>query len=56
MQGMKRILAAIQIAIIVAIVGFGTWQLFLGNFELAAVSFPFLAVYYVIIVARQRRH
>jgi hypothetical protein len=52
---MKRILAAIQVIIIVLIVGFGTWQLYLGNFELALASFPFLVVYYVFIIASQRR-
>jgi hypothetical protein len=52
---MKRILALIQIIIIILIVGFSTWQLYLGNFELAFVGFPFLIVYYVFIIASQRR-
>lgn len=55
MEEMKRILAVIQLIIIVLIVGFGTWQLYLGNFELAFVSFPFLIVYYLFVIARQRR-
>jgi hypothetical protein len=52
---MKRFLAAIQIAIVIFIVGFSTWQLYLGNFELAMAGFPFLIAYYVFIVALQRR-
>jgi hypothetical protein len=55
MEEMKRILAVIQLIIIVLIVGFGTWQLYLGNFEMAFVSFPFLIVYYLFVIARQRR-
>ena len=52
---MKRILAAIQVIIIILIVGFGTWQLYLGNFELAVASFPFLVAYYVFVIAIRRR-
>ncbi len=52
---MKRILAVIQIIIIVLIVGFSTWQLYLGHFEQAFATLPFLIIYYVFIVARQRR-
>jgi len=53
---MKRILAAIQVAIVIIIVGFATCQLYLGNFELALVAFPFLIAYYVFVVALKRRH
>jgi hypothetical protein len=52
---MKRILALIQIIIIILIVGFGTWQLYMGHFELALASFPFLIIYYVFIVAGRNR-
>jgi hypothetical protein len=52
---MKRILAFIQIIIIILIVGFGTWQLYLGHFDLALASFPFLIIYYVFIVATRNR-
>jgi hypothetical protein len=52
---MKRILAAIQVAIVLAIIVFTTWQLFLGNFEVAMTGFPFLVAYYVFVVALKRR-
>jgi membrane protein implicated in regulation of membrane protease activity len=52
---MKRILAVIQIILIILIVGFGTWQLYLGNFELAFASFPILIIYYVFAISRQHR-
>jgi hypothetical protein len=52
---MKRILAVIQIVVIILIVGFSTWQLFLGKFELAFACLPFLIIYYVFIISRQRR-
>jgi hypothetical protein len=54
-EAMKRILAIIQIIVIILIVGFGTWQLYLGNFEPAFASFPLLIIYYVFIISRQRR-
>ena len=54
-ETMKRLLAVIQIIIIILIIGFSTWQLYLGNFELAVVGFPFLVVYYVFVIAMQRR-
>lgn len=52
---MKRILAVIQVIIIILIVGFGTWQLYLGNIEPALASFPFLIAYYLFVVSIQRR-
>jgi hypothetical protein len=52
---MKRIQAVIQLIVIILIVGFGTWQLYLGHFEQAFATLPFLIIYYVFIVVRQRR-
>jgi len=52
---MKRIQAVIHLIVIILIVGFGTWQLYLGNFEPAFTTLPLLIIYYVFIVARQRR-
>jgi hypothetical protein len=52
---MKRILAIIQIVVIILIVGFSTWQLFLGKFELAFACLPFLLIYYVFIISRKNR-
>lgn len=52
---MKRFLALIQVIFIILVVGFSTWQLFLGNFEQAFAALPLLIIYYVFIVARQRR-
>lgn len=54
-EAMRRILAIIQIIVIILIVGFGTWQLYLGNFEPAFATLPLLIIYYVFVVARQRR-
>lgn len=54
-QVMNRILATIQIIIIILIVVFGTWQLFLGHFELAVASFPLLVIFYLFVTVRQRR-
>ena len=52
---MKRILAAIQFGIVILIVGFATWQLYMGNFELALAGFPILIAYYFLLLAFKRR-
>lgn len=52
---MKRFPAFIQLIVIILIVGFGTWQLYLGNFEPAFATLPLLLIYYVFIISRQRR-
>jgi len=51
----KRFPALIQLIVIILIVGFGTWQLFLGNFEPAFSTLPLLLIYYVFVISRQRR-
>lgn len=43
-----------MILFVLAIVGFGTWQLFLGNLEAAFSSFPFLLITYVFLKVRRR--
>jgi hypothetical protein len=48
-------MATIQIIVIILIVGFGTWQLYLGHFEQALASFPLLIIYYLFVTSRQRR-
>ncbi len=51
---MGRISALILISAVLSIVSFGTWQLFLGNFEAAFSSLPFLlAVYFFVKVSHK---
>jgi hypothetical protein len=50
----KKTATIIQIAIVSLLIIYGTVNLFLGHFEGALVTFPFLLFYYVYIVARQR--
>ncbi len=52
---MKKAATLIQIAIVSFLIIYGTVNLFLGHFEGALVTFPFLLFYYVYIVARQKR-
>jgi len=52
---MRRTAAAVQIAIVLLIVGYGTYHLFLGNFTQSYATLPFLIGYYLLIVAWQRR-
>jgi len=52
---MKKAAAIVQIVIVLFIVGYGTYNLFLGNFEQSMTTLPLLVVYYVFMVARQKR-
>jgi hypothetical protein len=52
---MKKAAAVIQIIFILLIVGYGTYNLFLGNFEQSMVTLPLLIVYYVFVVVRHKR-
>jgi hypothetical protein len=52
---MLKLMAVIQIVIILLIVTFGTYHLFKGNFELAFGTLPFLFAYYLFFAACQRR-
>jgi len=46
---MKKPMAIFIILFALSVIGFGTWQLFLGNLEAAFSSFPFLLIIYVFI-------
>jgi integral membrane sensor domain MASE1 len=52
---MKRAAAVVQIVIILLIVGYGTYNLFLGNFEQSMATLPLLMIYYVFVVVRHKR-
>lgn len=53
---MRRTSAVVQILIILLVIGYGTYQLFLGNFEVSMSTLPFLVAYYMFVVVRQRRN
>lgn len=52
---MNKAAAVIQIIIVCSLIIYGTVSLFLGHFEGAMATFPFLLIYYVYVVGRQRR-
>jgi hypothetical protein len=52
---MGRIAVAVQVLIVVLIIGYGTWQLFLGNFAASMATFPLLLAYYFFVSVRHRR-
>ncbi len=54
MGAMKKIAVAVQVLIVMLIVGYGTWQLFLGNFAASMATFPLLLVYYFFVSGRHR--
>ena len=51
---MNRVAALIQFVVICLVIGFGTFQMFKGNFEFMFASLPLLMGYYVLL-ARARR-
>ncbi|AJE02275.1 hypothetical protein GPICK_01800 [Geobacter pickeringii] len=48
-DAMKKTLSLLLIVLVLAVVVFGTWQLFLGNFEAAFSSAPFLLLLYFVV-------
>jgi len=52
---MRKTAALIQVVIVLILVGFSTWQLFLGNFGASFSVLPLLIIYYVFVTARQKR-
>jgi membrane protein implicated in regulation of membrane protease activity len=47
---MKKPVAIFTIFFALAVISFGTWQLFMGNLEAAFSSFPFLLIIYVFVL------
>ena len=54
MGDVGKIAIAVQVLIVLLIVGYGTWQLFVGNFAASMATFPLLVVYYFFVSARHR--
>jgi hypothetical protein len=52
---MLKTAAIVQLLIILLIVGFSTYQLFQGRFDLALGVLPFLMIYYIFVTLRNRR-
>ena len=46
---MSKSAAVLLICFITAILGFATWQLFLGRFEAAFSALPFLVILYLFV-------
>jgi hypothetical protein len=52
---MIKILAILQILIVLSIVGFSTYQLFQGRLDVSLSLLPLLVVYYVFVTARRKK-
>lgn len=52
---MLKTAAVFQLLIILLVVGFSTYQLFQGRFDLALGVLPFLMAYYIFVTVRNRR-
>lgn len=51
----RRIAAALQIVIVLLLLGFSIYQFFRGNFEAGMSIVPFLVIYYFFVMSWQRR-
>lgn len=45
----------LQVIVIVVILGYGTYQLFHGNFGALMAAMPLLVIYYLFLTARRRK-
>lgn len=56
MRGAKKLGVVLQIAVVCGLIGFATWQLFLGNFAASMATFPLLVIYWLSLgyLTRQR--
>ncbi len=52
---MRKTAAIVQLIIILAIVGFGTYHLYQGNFEVSVATMPLLVIYYFLIVGFRKK-
>ncbi len=52
---MKKISTIIQIVLVLLLIGFGTYHLYMGNFELSVATLPVLVGFYLFMLVRQRK-
>ncbi|MCM0082068.1 hypothetical protein L4X63_10750 [Geomonas sp. Red32] len=52
---MTKLFATFMIIFALAVIVFGTWQLYAGNLEAAFSSFPFLLILYLFIRPNRRQ-
>lgn len=52
---MSKPAAIVQIIVVALLLTYSTVHLFLGNFEKAFSPFPLLILYYIFVLARQKR-
>ncbi len=51
---MNKLSACLLLMFLLVIIVFGTWQLFLGNFEAAFSTLPFLVIIYFFVMKQRR--
>ncbi len=51
---MQKAVAAFQLAIVIAIIAYATFELFRGNFSAAMSCFPLLVIFYLFLAYRRR--
>jgi hypothetical protein len=53
MSRTDKIIPAIFLAFVLLLLGYGTFQMFRGNFGFSMATFPLLAIAYLFIMARR---
>ena len=51
----SRIAALLQVLVVLAVIGYGTFELFRGNFTVMMATMPFLLIFYLFLTYRRRR-
>jgi hypothetical protein len=52
---MRKTAAIVQLIIILVLVGFGTYHLYQGNFEVSVATMPLLLIYYFLVVGFRKK-
>lgn len=50
-----RIGALLQVILLLVVLGYGTFELFRGNFVVMMATMPFLLIYYLFLTTRSKR-
>ena len=51
----RGIAALLQVVLLLLVIGYGTFELFRGNFAVMMATMPFLVIYYFFLVTRRRQ-
>jgi glycerol-3-phosphate acyltransferase PlsY len=53
---MSKTSAWLQLIFFIVLLSYGTYHLFMGQFEKSLLTFPVFAIYYVFVIAKHRKN